>query len=178
MKLIARQSQILFSAYRRDDFSDPEGFFAQLGVVFEGYPDPVIVAVTDPRTGLQRRIKWPPTIAEVVEACDAEVVAMDTRRRYAAMPKPQPVAPRITDRSPGRRANLFIPADVPQYLAALEWSRTADAAEWKYDLAGRAGIWVIYNWGGYGPRPTPKALHTFTDDELRQMYSPRPAAAE
>jgi len=36
----------------------------------EQYPNDVIVWVTDPRTGVQRSCKWPPTIAEIVEACD------------------------------------------------------------------------------------------------------------
>jgi len=38
--------------------------------VFEGYPNEVIVYVSDPRTGVQRGCKWPPTIAEIVAACD------------------------------------------------------------------------------------------------------------
>ena len=53
--LIKRQAKILFSAYRKDDFADPEGFIVQLGIVLESYEDEVIIAVTDPRTGLQRR---------------------------------------------------------------------------------------------------------------------------
>ena len=43
---------------------------ASLGIVLEGYPDEVIVYVTDPKTGIQRKSKWPPTISEIVEACD------------------------------------------------------------------------------------------------------------
>lgn len=43
---------------------------ASLGIVLEGYPDAVIIYVTDPKTGVQRKTKWPPTISEIVEACD------------------------------------------------------------------------------------------------------------
>jgi hypothetical protein len=84
--LIKRQTRILFSAYRRDEFADPEGFIAQLGVVLEGYADAVILAVTSPRTGIQRRLKWPPSIAEVVEACDAEAAQRARVARHNSMP--------------------------------------------------------------------------------------------
>lgn len=43
---------------------------ASLGMVLEQYPDEVVIYVTDPRTGIQRKAKWPPTISEIVEACD------------------------------------------------------------------------------------------------------------
>lgn len=94
--LIARQARILFSAYRKDDFADAEAFVLQLGVVLEEYADEVIIAVTHPRTGLQRRSKFPPSIAEVVEACNAEAVAAATRAKYAAMtPVPRLPGPKI-----------------------------------------------------------------------------------
>lgn len=60
----------LFSSYRNDQYADAEGFKTCLGAVLEGFPDEVIRYVCDPRTGLQRRMKWPPTISEVVEACE------------------------------------------------------------------------------------------------------------
>lgn len=137
---------MLLSAYRKDDLADAEGFVAQLGVVLEGYEADVIIAVTEPRTGIQRRLKFMPTIAEVVEACDAEAQARATRARYEAMPKPRPVQYRIPDRLDGRHANLFIPADNPQYQQAAEWVKTADPADWKYDPEGRNGIWICYGW--------------------------------
>lgn len=68
--LILQRQRILFSAYRNDQYSDPEGYVASLGMVLEQYPNDVIVYVTDPRTGVQRDLKWPPTIAEIVDACD------------------------------------------------------------------------------------------------------------
>ena len=43
---------------------------AQLGTVLSDYPEEVIVHVTSPRTGIQRRTKWPPSISEVIEACE------------------------------------------------------------------------------------------------------------
>src|SRR5262245_36528057 len=68
--LILRCQKVLFSAYRADQYADPETFMASLGAVLEGFPDEVIIYVTDPRTGIQRRSKWPPTISEVITACE------------------------------------------------------------------------------------------------------------
>lgn len=68
--LLLRCQRMLFSAYRADQYSDPEGYMASLGMVLEQYPDDVVIYITDPRTGIQRRCKWPPAISEIVEACD------------------------------------------------------------------------------------------------------------
>lgn len=62
---------MLFSAYRKDDYADPDGFLVQLGSVLETYPEWVVKQVTDPRTGIQRTAKFPPSIAEVTSACEA-----------------------------------------------------------------------------------------------------------
>lgn len=74
---------VLFSAYRIDQFGDPEGFKNQLGAVLEQYPDDVILHVCDPRTGIQRRAKFPPTISEMVEACNERVAELKRHERYA-----------------------------------------------------------------------------------------------
>jgi hypothetical protein len=75
-----------------DNYPDPEGFLAQVGVVFEEYPEEVIKRVTDPRTGPQRRLKWPPTISEIVEECDRVLAHQETIARYAAMGSDRAVA--------------------------------------------------------------------------------------
>jgi hypothetical protein len=80
-QLVARQIRVLLSAYRRDDFADPDGFVAQLGMILEQYPDDVIIYVTHPLTGIQRRIKFPPNIPEVVEACDDRVRHLEIMAR-------------------------------------------------------------------------------------------------
>lgn len=72
---ITQRIEMLLSAYRRDDYADPEKFVAQLGVVLSGYDADVVEYVTDPRTGIQRTNKWPPSIQEVVEACDKRIAA-------------------------------------------------------------------------------------------------------
>jgi len=61
---------MVIGAYRKDDFADPDSFVVQLGIVLEGYADSTIEQATDPRTGIQRECKFPPTIAEFVAFCD------------------------------------------------------------------------------------------------------------
>jgi hypothetical protein len=81
--LILRCQRIIFSAYRSDQYSDPEGYMASLGAVLEQYQNEVIVYVTDPRTGVQRGCKWPPTIAEIVSACDTHAAHLSSRERFS-----------------------------------------------------------------------------------------------
>jgi hypothetical protein len=69
-KWIASRARMVIGAYRKDDFADPDSFAIQLGIVLEGYADTTIEQATDPRTGIQRECKFPPTIAEFVAFCD------------------------------------------------------------------------------------------------------------
>jgi len=68
--MITKQARMIFSAYRRDDFADADGFVLQVAMVLERYPDPVIREVSSPITGIQRRLKYPPSLAELVDECD------------------------------------------------------------------------------------------------------------
>lgn len=76
--------KLLFSAYRLDQYSDPDGFMAQAAVVLSGYDPEVVSYVTDPRTGIQRAHKFPPTISEITDACEAQVTAIARERELAA----------------------------------------------------------------------------------------------
>ena len=86
-----QRQRILFSAYRRDQYDDPESFMASLGMVFEDYPNEVICYVTDPRTGVQRHSKWPPTISEVVAALDNRAAGLKRQERYRNWGKNEPL---------------------------------------------------------------------------------------
>ena len=70
---ILTRIDLLMSSYRKTDYQNPEGFIATLGAILEDYPPEIVEFVTDPKTGIQRRCKWPPTPAEIVEACAAEI---------------------------------------------------------------------------------------------------------
>ncbi len=105
---ISSRAQLVFAAYRRDDFADPHGFVAQLGMVLESYPDSVIGHITSPRTGIQRTSKFPPTIAEIVEAADDRAAHEMRMRKYAGIARPPRRPPRevTTDENPEERKKV------------------------------------------------------------------------
>lgn len=96
---IIQAARMIFSAYRRDDFADPDMFVLQLGIVLERYPDDVIGELSHPLSGIQRRLKRPPSIADIVEAAEA---AMDHKMysqaaKNAFLPEP-PIDPEMQAR--------------------------------------------------------------------------------
>lgn len=60
-------------------------------MVLEQYPNEVIIYISDPRTGVQRFCKWPPTISEIVEACDSRIAELKRNERYRNWGKNDPV---------------------------------------------------------------------------------------
>src|SRR5215468_2602668 len=87
--LILRCQKAIFSAYRLDQFADPDGFMAQLGVILEQYADEVVLHVSSPLTGIQRESDFPPSIAKIVAACDAYADRVERRKKpqRKAMPR-------------------------------------------------------------------------------------------
>jgi hypothetical protein len=144
LALILRCQKILFSAYRADQYADAEGFMTSLGAVLEQFPDEVIVYITDPRTGIQRRSKWPPTISEVIEAGEDHIRYLEKLRKPRPSRAPQLTSPRLQDRPAGDGANIFVPEGHSRYARMVEWAETADRFWWKYGKSsdGRQGIWV------------------------------------
>ena len=68
----------MFGCYRKDDAHDPDTYAAAISAVLAEYPEGVVRYVTDPRTGLPRKMKFLPSVAEVSEACEYE---LDMRRK-------------------------------------------------------------------------------------------------
>ena len=101
--LILRCQRIIFSCYRADQYSDPDGYMDSLGAVLEQYPNDVIAYITDPRTGVQRHHKWPPTISEIVEACDNRIAELKRNERYRNWGKNEPL---MLDAPQGNRTTL------------------------------------------------------------------------
>ena len=90
---LAERIALIFTAYRKDDYSDPEAFMAQVGMNLERYPMEVVEYVTAPTTGIQTRCKFPPSLAEIVEACNAEQAHLDKVWHYSSLPPPLPRLP-------------------------------------------------------------------------------------
>lgn len=145
MALILRCQKVLFSAYRADQYADADGFMTSLGVVLEEFPDEVITYIADPRTGIQRRSKWPPTISEVLTACEEHQEFLAKTRAPRSVAKRLP-APDWRDSTPGSKAAIFIPEGHQRYAELSEWTKTAHEAHWKFGRSSdsRPGLWVSH----------------------------------
>jgi hypothetical protein len=146
----------VFSAYRIDQFAEPESFKISLGAVLEQYPDEVMTYVCDPRTGIQRRLKWPPTISEMVEACDDHQAFLERTRRQKPAFKERSPGPLLHERPQGYMAQVFVPEGNSRYAKLCEWAKNANPIWWKYGKSSdnRNGIWVSHiAWNGL---PDPK----------------------
>lgn len=132
---------MLFSAYRKDDFADPEGFVTQLGAILCDFPEDVVNYVTSPKTGIQRRSKWPPAISEILEACESHrdfLTRVRTEKPVVAVRLPPP------ERPPGYLANLFVPEGHVRYPGLVDWAKDADPKLYAFGRSSdnRAGIWI------------------------------------
>jgi hypothetical protein len=131
---------------------------ASLGLVLEQYPNEVVVYVTDPRTGVQRGCKWPPTIAEITEACDRRVGDLERAKRFATWGERNEryqLPPPIEEYDvPGRLAQVFVPDGHHRYAEFAAWSKTVETKWWKFGKSsdGRSGIWIPWSSWELGPQ--------------------------
>jgi hypothetical protein len=152
----------VFSAYRIDQFADPDGFKNQLGVVLEQYPDEVITYVCDPRTGIQRRLKWPPTISEIVEACDEHREFLKKLQKPRPAFKERPPVRLLHERPQGYLATIFVPEGHVRYAKLVEWTKEARPVWWKFGVSSdnRKGLWVSRGaWEGKPEKETLSQLN-------------------
>lgn len=166
---ILGRAKMVLAAYRKDDFANPDGFLIQLVAVLGRYGNRVIEEVTNPFTGIQRACKFPPTIAEVTEACDYH------HTRNSRIDELMQFTYRAVERQrlpPGGAANLLVRSSHPDYAKYLAWSQAPerDPREWKWDDDSR-GIWVGLN-AQIHIRKTAQtaAWRRFTDEELLAHY--------
>jgi hypothetical protein len=89
--LISRIEMIL-AGYRKVDYHNLQMFMAQAIVNLMKFPREIIEYVSAPETGIQTRSKWPPSLAEILEACVAEQTHREKIARYSAM---GPIAKRL-----------------------------------------------------------------------------------
>jgi hypothetical protein len=144
-QIAAQRTALLFGCYRRGDANDPETYSAAVTAILTRFPQHVVEYVTDPRTGIPSDAQWLPSVAEVKQACLKRQAYLDRLAdfdmRFASR-SPTAALAKFDNTRPGRRANVFVHADAPQYSHLLEVTKTADPADWKPDEGGRPGIWV------------------------------------
>lgn len=80
----AERARILFGCYRKGEANDPEIYTAATTAILAEYSAEVIQRVTDPRTGIPRKLKFMPNPAEVAEACDQAKIAIAAEKKIAA----------------------------------------------------------------------------------------------
>lgn len=96
---------ILLGSYSRARPHDPETYTDSIAATLAGYSREVIARATDPRTGIQRKSKWLPEVADVVEFCDAEVARQRIVAMHALIP-PRPVKALEPPRDPVKDAEM------------------------------------------------------------------------
>jgi len=114
---------------------------ASLGMVLEQYPSDIVEYITDPRTGVQRHKTFPPSIAEIVSACEERASYLQRMDRYANWGKNN---------------------DQPALLEAPRETRPTYA-----ELKAKYGE----NWGlGDPEKPVERKSQAPTIDQLRHHY--------
>ena len=86
--------RMMLSGFRKSDYHNPEGFMLQAAANLSAFPKEIVDYITDPKTGIQARLQWPPSLAEIVEAARAEQAHRDKIARYAAMGPRAPALPK------------------------------------------------------------------------------------
>jgi hypothetical protein len=144
----------MFGCYRRGDANDPDIYAAAVAAVLSRYPLEIVEYITDPRTGLPGNNTWLPSVAEVKEACVKRRNYLDRLNDYDRLFAGRTaVTPLPFDKGrPGRNASVHVHNDAPQYAAMLEWIKTADAADWKFDATGKLFVSPAALPGGWRPR--------------------------
>jgi hypothetical protein len=99
---VTKWVSIMAACYRRDDAIDPEIYAGAMASVLMEYPIEIVEHVMDPRTGIPRKLKWLPSIAEVADACDA---AKEAQRKARMPAKPPLVRTPPTKVNPNMWAN-------------------------------------------------------------------------
>jgi hypothetical protein len=122
----------MLDTYRKKgEAANPEVFVAAIAATLCLYPPEVVQRVTDPRTGIASRLKWIPEVAEIREACEAEMVPIrrqkereaeeaqrqqrrreldEERRRADANPAKNSVSQYLSDRKVERAKGIGAPA--------------------------------------------------------------------
>jgi hypothetical protein len=135
LEFAAERARLLIGCYRRDDVADPQVFGRAIVAVLMRYPEEVVVSVTEPATGLPSRLKWLPSIAEIVDACDARMEPIlrrcererldeERRRALCAPMQPKQTKEELAAKYPG----LFPKKDAPAGQRASGFRTLAEIA--------------------------------------------------
>ncbi len=74
----------MLGCYRKGEAEDPDTFLTALVSILMGYPESVVIRVTDPRTGIPGSSKFLPTIADVRHECEVAMAPIYRERERVA----------------------------------------------------------------------------------------------
>lgn len=76
-----RAVRVMYGFYRKSEAFDPNIFSVGAAAVLEKYPLDVVDLVTDVRTGLPSRMKFPPEVKDIRDACNQIMEERERRQR-------------------------------------------------------------------------------------------------
>jgi hypothetical protein len=91
---VVKRIKMILSAYRKDEFADPDAFILQVAALLQTFPREVVDYVSSPITGVQRHVKFPPNLADIAEACDERMAQLRAEYERAKPSAPEPVMDR------------------------------------------------------------------------------------
>jgi hypothetical protein len=80
-EVAAARATLLFGYYPRNEANDPEIFITGATAMLASYPEIVVERVCDPLRGLPSKSKFLPSIAEIREVCEREMIWHDAVER-------------------------------------------------------------------------------------------------
>lgn len=82
---------------------EPETYAGAIGATLAAYPPHVVAECADPRVGLVRKLRFPPTVAELVEWCDGRMLHYRILASYQAREEKPPREFTDADRALARK---------------------------------------------------------------------------
>lgn len=133
--LAIERATLMYGCYRKDDACDPQTFLDAAAAILADYPDDVIIVVTDPRSGLPGKIKWPPQPQEVKQACETIEAPRRDRRAYEERSTKQLRARAEIDAKPKTKSTYEeIKADMAARGMSFDGKKHVDVQEEKNAL--------------------------------------------
>lgn len=85
--MAGKAALVIYGQFRKSSSDDPDVFYAAAKSLFTRYPEPVVVALGDPRHGIAGEQTFLPSIAELRASLDRRMAPIlaenEKRRRYA-----------------------------------------------------------------------------------------------
>jgi hypothetical protein len=155
-------------------------------MVLSRYTAEVVKAVTNPFSGLpaQKRGNYGgmPDVADVKDACEQEAARLE---RVQSLGRRQPLrigGPPVL-RTGHELAQLFCPEGFKGWEKYLQLHKETRGEQSYFETRvckdgnSRHGLWVPWSWHDDMAAPR-KTFSKFTEEQLRKMYPPQPAAAD